>query len=156
MGGKAGVTFGFNKCKPIKTSRKEKIILAENMATLIAKLETSESGEVYRYKFEDDVPELAFVYIHSGPSDDGKWRLSQLHRGRLMSPDHLRRIVKDKEDKAKEYKRCDAYWLLVVVDSMDRAQDREIRLDDLGTIDSAVFAKIVVYKPLFEHLVEVK
>jgi hypothetical protein len=38
---------------------------------------------------------------------------------------------------------------------MDPAQEQEIRIDGL-TIASTVFDKIIVYKPGFEHIDEVK
>jgi len=34
-------------------------------------------------------------------------------------------IVRDKEVRARKYKKCDAYWLLVIVDSVNPAQDQE-------------------------------
>ena len=44
---------------------------------------------------------------------------------------------------------------LVVVEAMDAAQEQEIRVDGLH-IASDVFERIIVYKPLFEHIVEAK
>jgi hypothetical protein len=55
---------------------------------------------------------------------------------------------------AKEYRSCDAYWLLVIVDFMSAAQEQEIRVDGLR-ISSAVFEKIIVYKPNFDHILDV-
>jgi hypothetical protein len=37
---------------------------------------------------------------------------------------------------------------------MDAAQEQEIRFDDLH-IDSDTFERIIVYKPNFEHFVEI-
>jgi hypothetical protein len=53
-----------------------------------------------------------------------------------------------------QYRPCDAYWLLAVVDFMDRAQDQEIRIDGLETVRSAVFQNIIVYKTHFGHVQE--
>ncbi len=52
--------------------------------------------------------------------------------------------------------RCDKYWLVVVVDFIDRAQDQEIRIDGFEKIDSTVFEKVIVYKTLFPHVLEAK
>lgn len=73
-----------------------------------------------------------------------------------MSMEKLRAIVSKKEAQSKFYQPCDAYWLVVVVDFIDRAQDQEIRIDGIEKIDSAVFEKVIVYKPHFGHVFEAK
>jgi hypothetical protein len=78
----------------------------------------------------------------------------QAHDFGLMSIRRLAEIVREKEAKAREYIRCDAYWLLIVVDFIDSAQEQEIRIDGLA-VESNVFQKVIVYKPYFEHIVEV-
>jgi hypothetical protein len=153
-GGTAGVTLGFNTAVPIETSRKERAALARRIAEVVSTLSQAEIGEVYRHKYQNDAPELAFLYLHSGPYDDGKWRLQQLYDVGLMSPDHLAEIIRDKTDKAKNYRSCDAYWLLVVVEFIDPAQDQEIRLDNLGPIECGIFDKVIFYKTAFDHVIE--
>ena len=153
-GGAAGVTLEFNISAPIKTSKKEKAALARRMADVISTLAKTESGQIYRYKYQNVVPEIEFLHIHSGPYDDGKWRLQQYCDVGLMSTHHLAEIIKEKTEKAKDYKPCDAYWLLVVVEFIDRAQDQEIRLDNLGSIGRGVFEKVLIYKTAFEHVIE--
>jgi hypothetical protein len=153
-GGTAGVTLGFDKAIPIKKSRKEKSALARRISEMIRTFPCTETGEVYRYKFRTIVPELTSLYLHSGPYDDGKWRLQQLYYGSLMSRDRLAAIIKNKADKVKNYKPCDEYWLLIVVEFIDSAQDQEIRLDNLELIDCGVFKKVVIYKTGFEHVIE--
>jgi hypothetical protein len=70
-----------------------------------------------------------------------------------MSEKALEAIVRDKEAKSTDYASRDAYWLLVVAEAMDPAQEQEIRIDGLN-ISSQVFEKIIVYNPLFGHVVE--
>jgi hypothetical protein len=84
----------------------------------------------------------------------GKWKLGQGHSFGLMSAARLCEIIRRKEAKARQYSSCDEYWLLVVVDFMDAAQEQEIRVDGL-VLDSDVFRRIIIYKPHFEHVVEV-
>jgi len=72
-----------------------------------------------------------------------------------MSAARLRKIVAEKEAKAADYAPCDAYWLLIVVDWADAAQDQEITTTGLK-LPSEVFEKIIVYKPGFEDIAEVK
>jgi hypothetical protein len=153
-GGTAGVTLQFNRSVPIKKSKKEKAALARRIAEVISTLSKTETGEVYRYKYENTVPEIGFLHIHEQPYDDGKWRLNSGGRVELMSPNQLIEIIKDKTSKAKEYKPCDAYWLLVVVEFMDLAQDQEIRIDNIGAIDCGVFEKVFIYKTTLEHVVK--
>jgi len=68
----------------------------------------------------------------------------------------LRAIVSDKEAQSKSYQRCDAYWLVVVVDFIDPAQDQEIQIDGFEKIASTVFEKVIVYKTHFGHVFEAK
>jgi hypothetical protein len=72
-----------------------------------------------------------------------------------MSKNSLEAKVREKEAKSSEYEECEAHWLLIVVDGMDAAQEQEIRLDN-PHLESGVFAKIIIYEPLFSRIVEVK
>jgi hypothetical protein len=83
-----------------------------------------------------------------------KWKVTQAHDIGLMSTERLMEIIREKEVKARSYSTCDAYWLLIVVDFMDLAQDQEIRIDDLS-VTSDVFEKIIIYKTYLEHIVEI-
>lgn len=83
-----------------------------------------------------------------------KWRVSQSHDFGLMSAKRLTEIIKEREAKARQYLTCDVYWLLIVVDFIDSAQEHEIRVDGV-TIESDVFQRIIVYKPKSEHILEV-
>jgi hypothetical protein len=74
----------------------------------------------------------------------------------MMSRDRLLDIVKAKEVLSANYKPCDAYWLLVVVDFIDAAQDQEIRVDGFDPITSNIFEKVIVYKTGFGHIFEAK
>jgi hypothetical protein len=84
-----------------------------------------------------------------------KWKLVQGHRFGLMSSIRLKEIIREKEAKAKQYTPCDLYWLLVVVEFIDSAQEQEIRLDRGVTVSSDIFQKVIVYKPHFEHVLEI-
>jgi hypothetical protein len=83
-----------------------------------------------------------------------KWKVMQVHSPGFTSPVRLTEIIREKEAKARQYVKCDAYWLLIVVDFLDRAQDQEVRIEGF-TIDSEVFQKIIIYKPYFEQIVEI-
>jgi len=149
--GRTKLTLGFDKSVPIRDKR----VLANKIADLGGRVENSEAGQVRRDLFFPDIPELSFVWCHVDEYEDSAWRLQQMHSGSLMSLELLRGIIKDKEDKSRQYKRCDAYWLLVVVDFFDLAQDQEILIEGgLNTIRSEVFEKILVYKTVFGQVLE--
>jgi hypothetical protein len=93
--------------------------------------------------------------IYKPLSFTANWNVGQGHSFGLMSTARLAEIVREKEAKAKHYAPCDAYWLLVVVDFIDPAQEQEIRLDGGVDIVSDVFAKIIVYKTNFDHVMEI-
>lgn len=84
-----------------------------------------------------------------------EWRVMQVYSSGLMSVERLRELVRAKEEKAAQYRKCDAYWLLVVVDFIDPAQEQEIRVDDFSKVRSEVFEKIIVYRTGFEHILEI-
>ncbi|MEO8594860.1 MAG: hypothetical protein ABI759_16190 [Candidatus Solibacter sp.] len=83
-----------------------------------------------------------------------KWKPIKVHSGCLLSVDRATEIIAVKEAKAKQYKTCDAYWLLIVVDFLDPAQDSEIRIDGFEGFRSTVFERVIVYRPYFEHILD--
>ncbi|OGP65699.1 MAG: hypothetical protein A3K22_05390 [Deltaproteobacteria bacterium RBG_16_42_7] len=70
-----------------------------------------------------------------------------------MSKDNLINKIREKEIKANDYQKCDEYWLLFVVDSIDRAQDQEIEIEGMNDIKSNIFNKVIIYKSGFDHIV---
>ena len=71
-------------------------------------------------------------------------------------PKRLKKIIQEKEHKAKEYQSAHAYWLLIVIDYMDRGQEQYILQDQLERIPSNVFEKIFLYKTGYEQIIEVQ
>ena len=61
--------------------------------------------------------------IYGPLSFTATWNLSQGHDFGIMSTVRLAEIVKEKESKTKEYAPCDSYWLLVVINFIDPAQE---------------------------------
>jgi hypothetical protein len=100
------------------------------------------------------LPEVNSIYLSSKEYDDTKWSVCQVYSLDLMSAAGLEDIVREKGSKAAEYVPCDAYWLLIIVDWRDNAQDQEISVQGVK-IASDVFERIIIYKPGFEDIVEV-
>lgn len=143
------ITFGFNKANPI---RNQKSLIA-NIVQLAKNIEGNEAGQVRKDVFKA-IPELSFVYLNPREYADARWKVVQVYNGPVMSRDRLVEIVQSKERRANKYEKCDAYWLLVVVDFMNSAQDQEIRIDDFDKIQTDIFEKVIVYKTLFGHVLE--
>jgi hypothetical protein len=147
------LTIAFDPAKPITSLRKRR--LPVELAALAKRVDNSRaSGEVDRRQFSA-TPEISSVYLNVQEYADAKWRLIGSYTVGLMSQADLETIIREKEARSAQYHPRDAYWLLVVVEPMDAAQEQEIRIDGLS-VASAVFDKIIIYKPAFEHIVEAK
>lgn len=145
------LTITFNPDRPITSARRR--ILPTELAAFAATIGAVESGAVDLDLLEG-MPEVSSIYLNSKEYEDAKWRICQVYSLDLMSAEGLQEIVRDKESKAAEYMPCDAYWLLIIVDWRDNAQDQEISVKGVK-IASDVFEKVIVYKPGFEDIVEV-
>ena len=145
------LSFAFYKARPIRDQGR----LANTIAELARRIE-GRMTEVINKEIFKEIPEISFVYLNPEEYEDAKWRVAQVYSGSLMSRKRLVEIVRAKEEQVRHYQPCDAYWLLVVVDFMNRAQDQEIRIDDFEKIDSNIFEKVLVYKTLFRHVLEAK
>ena len=145
------LSFSFDKASPIRDRGK----LARKIAGLGKHIDGRKSGRISKDSF-NDIPELLFVYLNAEEYQDPEWRVVQVYDGPILSRDKLLEIVKKKESKSKDYRPCDAYWLVVVVDFIDPAQDQEIRVDGFQKIGSSVFERVLVYKTRFHHVLEAK
>jgi hypothetical protein len=153
QGGKA-VELHISFDTPIAITPRRTRKLAQELAALAKRIDRRPSGAVERAEFQT-IPEVSFVYFNKQEYPDARWNASGVHTPGLMSEKALEAIVRDKEAKSTDYAPRDAYWLLVVAEAMDPAQEQEIRIDGLN-ISSQVFEKIIVYNPLFGHVVEAK
>jgi hypothetical protein len=145
------ITFGFKKSNPIR----DKKGLVKAIVELANQIRGWKTGVVNKDVYEA-IPELDYVYLNAEQYDNPKWRAVQPYKGQMMSRDRLLDIVKAKEMLSANYKPCDAYWLLVVVDFIDPAQDQEIRFDGFDPVTSNIFEKVIVYKTGFGHIFEAK
>ena len=72
----------------------------------------------------------------------------------MLDKERLIEIIREKEKKAKEYKSCDEYWLLIVIDFINFAQDQIISNNMLPKIESTTFQKIFVFKTGYDQVFE--
>jgi hypothetical protein len=148
---KIELTIGFDKANPVR----DKKDIVRKLVDIAGQIKEYKTGQIRRHFFQS-IPEISFVYLNAKEYADPKWRVSQVYNGSNMSRNGLIEIVRNKEESSKQYEPCDSFWLLVIVDFMDRAQDQEIQIDDFQKIESDVFEKIIVYKPKFAHVLEAK
>jgi hypothetical protein len=145
------LTFEFNPDRPITSARKK--ILPKELAALAVSINAAESGPIDADLFEG-MPEVSSIYLNSKEYENARWSVCQVYSVDLMSAVGLEKIVREKESKVVDYLPCDAYWLLIIVDWRDNAQEQEISVEGVK-ITSDVFERIIVYKPGFEDIVEV-
>ncbi len=150
-GKKIEISFGFDEANPIRDQRK----LVRKLVVLAKQIEKWETGKIRKDLFKA-VPELSFVYLNAEEYKDAVWGVVQVHDVPIMSRDRLVDIVRDKEVCARKYKKCDAYWLLVIVDSINPAQDQEIQINGFEKIQTEVFEKVIIYKTPFRHVHELE
>lgn len=147
------LTIEFAPNKPITSASRK--TLPKRLAQFAARIDREPTGPYYPESFPD-MPEIASIWSSGREWPNPTWvRPGQVYSYEEMSADSLRKIVAEKEAKAADYVPCDAYWLLIVVDWADAAQDQEITTTGLK-LPSEVFEKIIVYKPGFEDIVEIK
>ena len=141
----------FNVTHPI-TSRRMKT-LPKQLAKFAKSIDEEDTGRVDCDLLED-MPEIGYVYLNSEEYHDAQWHVAQVHDVAFTPIIVLMDKIREKELKRAEYRPCDTYWLLVIVDWRDPAQEQEIRIDGLK-IGSREFERIILYKPFFEHIVQV-
>ena len=126
--------------------------VAQALADLAQRVGDRPSGQLNRQQFEY-IPQLRFLYYNATEYVDAKWRPVQSHSVPSLSMARLREVVDGKAEKAKAYQPCDAYWLLLVVDFMDSAQDQDLQWPATEALGKSPFECVLLYKPQFAQVV---
>ena len=102
-------------------------------------------------------PEATFRFVYHNGTEyaDAKWRSAQVHCVPTLDVSRLEAMVAEKTTKARGYAACDTYWLLLVVDFMDRAQDQEVLLPENYRLPANAFDQVLIFKPQFAQVVTV-
>lgn len=121
--------------------------LAKNLVKLLLNLHEVSTGWLSKEHFSEFV-EITDIYIYAEKISNIRWKELQVHTGKSLCVDRVAEIINNKNKKLNEYQLCDAYWLLLIVDFWDPAQDQDIRLSDDLFLESicSPFEKIIVYK----------
>lgn len=145
------LTIQFNTKFPIPSRRIA--ALTTELVDLARQIESYPTGAIDPEVFATS-PELLTVWLNAREYPDPRWRITQVYTLDFMSPQALTDILREKEEKALEYQPCDAYWLLIIVDWVDRAQDQEITVN-VPILTSHIFERVILYKPDFNEIIDV-
>lgn len=103
----------------------------------------------------DEIPEIYSVFKSAKEYEDASWRVAQVYDGKSLSIPRVAAEIEDKQEKMGEYSPCDEYWLLLIVDMMDPAQDQEIDWPCDADPLKTRFKKVIIYKPQFARYLDV-
>lgn len=145
------VSFGFSKNHPIKNPEQ----LAARIAVCCMKVPLPQKGWLPKKNFSS-IPELESIYFDDREYAKPRWRIHYVPHVPTMSLAELKKIILSKEQKSKQYRPCDALWLLIIVDTLDPAQEQEIGIKGIETISSTVFEKIIIFKTPITDVIELK
>ena len=143
-GKKIELTVSFDPTRPIKYVK----AVVNALADTAASIQVFPRGEISPTYFSN-IPEVSFVYHNPTEYPDAVWRVCQSYTVPSLSLTSLAATIAEKHSKLPTYKQCHAFWLLLVVDYIDRAQDQDIRWPEPGIHISSPFERIIVYKPQF-------
>ena len=149
-GRKIELTICFDLKHPITDAR----ALTSALATAAQSIERPPAGLVSRTLYAD-MPEVRFIYHNPVEYPDAVLHPSPVYTVPSLSLSRVAAVAAAKHDKLHAYEACDAFWLLLVVDFLDRAQDQDIQWPDPDFRFSSPFERIILYKPQFAEWTEV-
>lgn len=96
--------------------------------------------------------ELHSIYLSGEEYKDAQWRLVHSYTVPELSAVRVRELIEKKRVKMRGYQPCDTYWLLLVVDFMDLAQDQELVWPPNERIETLPFERVILFKPQFQEV----
>lgn len=144
------LTVSFNPACPIDNVS----VVAKSFVAVAKSIETFGRGPL-PHRILERVPQASFIYYNPIEYPDARWRVCQPYTVPTLSVERVAELVTSKELRLSEYERCDAYWLLLVVDHMNSAQDQEIDWPHTRPALNTLFERIILYKPQFARWTEV-
>jgi hypothetical protein len=67
----------------------------------------------------------------------------------LLALPRIEKAIAEKTERAKKYRACDAYWLLIVVNFWDPASDQDISWPEGAKVHAGAFERILLYRTHF-------
>ncbi len=142
-------TFSFDPRHPIVDLN----ATADRLLSTAQLSDSRSTGELPRH-IRVAAPELSFAYLYAEERSDARWRLAQQLFVPVLDAERVRQLVASKDVLLPGYQPCDAYWLLLVVDLMDSAQDQEIDWPNDQPPIPSKYERVVIYKPQFGRWTE--
>lgn len=139
----------FDPDHPIGEVRKT----ARTLAAIAHKV--AAEGRYQSYRAFKESPEIRGLHHNGEEYADARWRSGQVYSVPGLLTQRVRELVAGKAEKARNYQRCDAYWLLLIVDFWDHSQDQEIDWPPDERLGATPFERVLLYKPAFGQVVEV-
>lgn len=143
------LTVSFDPLNPIV----EGDVVAVRLAEFARSVELG-AGGFFVGDILDQIPEVYSVFRSGAVYADSFWRTAQVYEGKSLSISRIAAILDDKHEKMKQYRPCDEYWLLLVVDMLDAAQDQEVDWPSGVPPLKSMFKKVIVYKPQYCRCLE--
>lgn len=150
---KIELTVAFDSLHPIRDVNDVNAV-ASALATIAQSIQHLQVGAIPRHYFEH-IPWLQFIYHNPREYSDPRWRVSQVFTVPNLSVDRVAQIVATKEERLSDYSPCDAYWLLIVADFSDPAQDQEITWPIECAPINTSYERVIIYKPQFAQWTDI-
>ncbi|WP_156965838.1 hypothetical protein [Paraburkholderia bannensis] len=125
--------------------------LAVAIAQLASRLQHEHSGQIPDYLF-DHIPELDWVYWNGKEYPDARWKITQSYSTPLLALPRVAKAIAEKTKSAAKYRPCDCYWLLIVVDFWNPAQDQDTSWPEGASVHSGAFERIWIYRTHWEPI----
>jgi hypothetical protein len=152
-GRKIELNIAFHPQHPIM--RKKQIEKTAKVLALFAlEISSLRDGHTSHSPLES-TPELEYLYHDGKEYPNSKWRSVQSYDVPALSVTRVKKLVELKAKKIQQYKQCEAYWLLLIVEFWDPSQDQGIHWPAEERVGQTPFERILIYKTCHNEVVEV-
>ncbi|WP_265665585.1 hypothetical protein [Verminephrobacter aporrectodeae] len=153
-GEKYDLWIGFDPFHPIL--KKQATPIARELAEVVENnLDKWLCGHVPKQFFEH-IPQVESIYFNPTEYSAPAWRTLQCYEGSTLEFKRVQEIVEKKSRKLQNYQKCTKYWLLIVINFIDRAQDQDLQLGAEDVLQKSPFECVLLYKHPFGELVLVR
>ncbi len=148
-GKKIDLHISFEKKNAIRNVQK----VVNGVLEIIPKIVGTKNG-IIDYSLHSHLEEIFNIYLNDLGHDNAVWMDLTVNEVKISNIERLNEILARKLVSAKNYKSCDEFWLLICVDYWNPAQDQEIRIEYDNVLRQNVFKKVLLYKTVYEHFVD--
>jgi hypothetical protein len=142
--------ISFNPITPITNAED----VANKLVKFIISIENLH-GDFFTNSAFNISAEIHSVHRSHKEYPDAQWKISKVYDVRGLQVTRVRETLRKKNQLISSYKHCDTYWLLLIVDFMDLAQDQEIDWPVGEQPVESSYEKVIIYKPQFKKYSEI-